>query len=227
MTDTTLRPSRTTDRLLLAGQVGAPLTVAVFTVDGLFRPGYDPVRHYVSQLSLGPGGWVQVANFLVTGALMLAFAVGLRRALRPGRGSRWGPLLVAAFGLGLVAAGLFPADPGLGGFPPGTVIPPDSPTPDFQRHILAAVVVFFSLPAACAVLARRFARDPAWRGWTAYSLLTGALVWVLWAGSTILSGDGSAPVDAVAGLVQRVYLVVGFGWVALLATRLRAVGSGR
>jgi hypothetical protein len=91
----------------------------------------------------------------------------------------------------------------------------------------AAVVVFVSLPAACAVLARRFSRDPAWRGWAAYSLLTGVVVGVLWAGSTVLSGEGGAPIDAVVGLVQRVYLLAAFGWVALLAARLRAVGSPR
>ncbi len=210
-----------TDRLLMAGAAGAVLSVALFTVQGLFREGYDPVRHYVSQLSLGPGGWVQVANFVGTGALMLCFAAGLRRALRPGRASVWGPILVATFGLGLITAGIFPADEGLGNFPPGTVIPADSPTLDFRIHILSAMVVFFSLPAACFVLARRFRHDRTRRGWAAYSIATGTVVWVLWAGSTILSGDGSAPIDAVVGLVQRVYLIAGFAWIALVAVHLR------
>jgi hypothetical membrane protein len=214
------RPVRTGSDLLLAGAAGAVLTVATFTIGGALRPGYDPVRHYVSQLSLGPGGWVQVANFLVTGALMLVLAVGLRRRLAPNAGGLFGPILLATFGLGPVGAGLFPADPGLNGFPPGTSIPPDSPTFDFRVHIVSAIVVFCSLPAAALVLARRFRRDGR-PGWATYSVATGVLVRLLWAGSTILIVDGSAPIDAIGGLVQRGYLVLGFGWVAAVALRLR------
>lgn len=80
-----------------------------------------------------------------------------------------GPVPLAAFGAGLLVAGLFPADPGLNNVPPGSRIPPDSPTPAFRIHILAAVVVFTSLSAACVVLAHRLGG----RGGPAYSRLTG------------------------------------------------------
>ena len=49
---------------------------------------------------------------------MVACAVGMRRVLHPGPGGAWGPLLVGAFGVGLVIAGVFVVDPGAG-FPPG------------------------------------------------------------------------------------------------------------
>jgi hypothetical protein len=49
-----------------------------------------------SSLALGDWGWTQIANFLVSGLLTLAFAVSLRRAFRPPEGSTWGPLLVGA-----------------------------------------------------------------------------------------------------------------------------------
>lgn len=81
-------------------------------------------------------------------------------------------------------------------------------------------MVFLALPAACLVLARRFRRDPAWRRWAAWSAAAVVVVLVLWAGSTVLSGDGSAPIDGVIGLVQRVYLVVALGWVTALSLRL-------
>ena len=223
MTTLQRRLSPATDALLLSGFAGSVLWAVIAVGAGAVRPGYDPVRHYVSQLALGPGGWLQALCFLLTGASMIAFAFGVRRVLAPGRGAAAAPVLLAAFGLGLVIAGIFPADPGLNGYPPGTTVPPNSPTPDFQVHILSAVVVFCALPGACLVLARRFRRDPAWSGWALYSLITGIIVWVMWAGSTILSGDGSAPIDAVAGLVQRVYLALTFGWTALLALRLHRV----
>src|SRR4051794_21435385 len=82
-------------RLLTCGAVAGPLFVVVFLAEGATRAGYDPLRHPVSSLALGDGGWMQTVNFLVAGSLSLAFAVGLRRALKaapgPARGSVWGP----------------------------------------------------------------------------------------------------------------------------------------
>src|SRR5262249_30549829 len=89
---TPARPPHRPNRLLRAGLVAGPLFVALFLVEPAFHDGYDPMRHPVSSLSLGPGGWVQMLNFLVAGLLCLAFAAGLRRALRPGPGAAAAPL---------------------------------------------------------------------------------------------------------------------------------------
>jgi len=59
----------------------------VFLVEGATRTRYDPLRQPVSSLALGDWGWTQSANFIVAGLLTLAFAVGLRLTLRPGKGS--------------------------------------------------------------------------------------------------------------------------------------------
>ena len=60
---------------------------------------------------------MQMTNFIVCGALVLGFAIGLGRVLRTGRGSTWGPILLGIFGLCLIGAGLFVTDPLLG-YPP-------------------------------------------------------------------------------------------------------------
>ena len=67
-------------RLLLCGVLGPVIFVASFLVQGAVRSGYDALRHPVSSLSLGSAGWVQMATFWVTGLLIAAYAVGLRRA---------------------------------------------------------------------------------------------------------------------------------------------------
>ena len=77
------------------------LFLAGSLVQAFTREGYDLGRHPISLLSLGDLGWLQVTNFVVTGALYVACAVGLRRALRPGSGGTWGPRLVGALGVGL------------------------------------------------------------------------------------------------------------------------------
>src|SRR5688500_5416139 len=101
-----------TRRLLWCGVVAGPLFVLSFLVQGAVKGGgYDPMRHPVSSLELGPHGWVQVATFIVTGTLIVAFAV----AVRPW----WGAVVVGLVGIGLIGAGLFRTDP-VSGYPPGT-----------------------------------------------------------------------------------------------------------
>src|SRR5215218_9157956 len=89
---------RVTRALVGCGIVAGPVFVVVALVQVLLRPRFDLRRHALSLLSLGDLGWVQIANFVVTGLLTMAFAVGMWRVLHPGRGGTWGPLLVGGYG---------------------------------------------------------------------------------------------------------------------------------
>jgi hypothetical protein len=81
----------------------------------------QPVKK-VSIYGSGVTGQQQLTRLLLAGMLVLSFFAGLRRALTSGKGSVWGLRLIALFGLGLLLAGVFPTNPGLG-YPPG-VEPP-------------------------------------------------------------------------------------------------------
>src|SRR5436189_6149460 len=107
--------------LLIGGVVGPLLFIVAFLIEGATRTGYSAWRNFVSQLSTGDQGWVQIANFIVCGVLVLGFALVLRPTLGPGEGMTLGPALLAVFGLGLLIAGIFVTDPALG-YPPGTPI---------------------------------------------------------------------------------------------------------
>src|SRR5688500_10281666 len=176
-TSSTLRRRRT--RLLLtAGVLAGPLFVIVVAVQMLTREGFDLSRHPISLLSVGDLGWVQMANFVVGGILAFGFAAAVRRSLRAGRGATWGPRLLGAYGIGLIAGGVFAADPALG-FPPGT---PDGIPASFSwhgtLHAFAPPLAFLALVASCVALARRFAADGE-RGWAIYSIATAAVAFVL------------------------------------------------
>lgn len=99
---------------LLAGVATAVVFVIVPLIEGARRPGYDPSYHTISELSLGDRGWIQISNFLQMGVGTLAFAVGVKRTLN----TPVGAVLLAIFGLGMVAAGVFRPDP-IRGYPPG------------------------------------------------------------------------------------------------------------
>lgn len=75
-----------TRALLAAGVIAGPLYIAVGLVQMLIRPGFDIRRHELSLMSNGDLGWIQIGNFVVTGLLSIACALGVRRVLRGSRG---------------------------------------------------------------------------------------------------------------------------------------------
>ena len=211
-------PSDKTDALtrwlLACGALGGFGFIAVFLIAGAIRPHYDPLYNPVSALSLMGGGWVQIANFVVTGLLMLACGLGLRRGLASGRGATWGPILIGIFGLGLVGAGVFVTDPGFG-YPPGAPsgVPP-VPSLHGTVHTLVSLVVFVALSIACFVFARRFSAQPRSRIWAVYSFLTGLAVPAFIVASSVAWFSGGP-----GGLFQRLSICAGWVWVGLLAIR--------
>ena len=72
---------RVTRSLLGYGVLAGPFYVITSVVQALAHDGFDLTRHAWSQLAAGPQGWIQMANLMLTGAMVVAFAVGLRRSL--------------------------------------------------------------------------------------------------------------------------------------------------
>ncbi len=79
MENNPLSKRRITMVLLACGASGAPLFLVLSHVDAVTRPGHELMRHGASPLMLGGLGWIQIVNFVVTGVLMLACAVGCGR----------------------------------------------------------------------------------------------------------------------------------------------------
>ena len=206
--------------LIAGGAIGPLLFIIVLLIEGATRPGYSAWHNYGSSLSLSDLGWMQIANFLVCGLLTLGFAVGLKQVLQTGRGSVWGPILIGVFNVALIVAGLFVTDPSLG-YPPGT----HGSGPQTLHgiiHGVAGLITFSSLAIASFVMARRFAGDPNWKGWAVYSIFTGVLVIVSFIAATAVSAldeSGVLP-GSPTGLLQRIGIIAGWVWIALLAIRL-------
>lgn len=90
--------TRITKSLAGYGVLAGPFYIVVSLAQALTRDGFDITRHAWSLLSNGDLGWIQITNFVLTGLMTIAFAVGLRRALGQGRRARWAPRLIAAYG---------------------------------------------------------------------------------------------------------------------------------
>jgi hypothetical protein len=106
-----------TRSLLACGVLVGPFYLAVGLSQAFLREGFDLARHALSALANGPGGWVQTANFVLSGLMVLAAAAGIGRVLGPrSRAVSW---FLAGFGASMLVAAVFPADP-VDGFPVGT-----------------------------------------------------------------------------------------------------------
>jgi Protein of unknown function (DUF998) len=202
--------------LLRCGLAAGPVFVTAFLVQGAMREGYRPLRHPVSSLALGPRGWIQAANFAVTGTLLLAGAAGLSRPGDPVTGSRGAPTLIGAAGAGLIAAAVFTTDP-VSGYPPGTPDTLPSPSRTGTAHNLAAIPVFLGLPAAALATSWRSCHS-GHRGFGLYSLSTATTMLA----TTALAGAGfgqSPRLTHLGGLFQRIAIITGFAWLTTLSAR--------
>ncbi|TMR98693.1 DUF998 domain-containing protein [Nonomuraea basaltis] len=204
--------SISTRTLLTAAAAATPVWALVSLGQVLTREGFDLTRHPLSALSTGSLGWIQIVNFLIVGALVIAGSFGLRRVLSGKPGGTWAPRLILVNGIGMLAAGVFVMDPA-DGFPVGT--PAGMPAAMSWHsilHMASGSVAFIALAAAGFVLGRYFSRAGA-RGMAIASRA---------AGVAVIVGDGWAMTGGRAGsLTLAVGVTTAMAWVSLVAARLR------
>ena len=205
-----------TRRLLRCGVAAGPVFVAVFVLEGALREGYRPLRHPVSSLALGPRGWIQTGNFAAAGTMFLAAAAGLARAGDRAASSRAAPALIGAAGAGLIGSAVFTTDP-VSGYPPGTPNALTRPSRRGIAHNLAAVPVFFGLPAAALISSCRAWRTGQ-RGFALYSASTAVTMPAAMA--LAAAGFGQSPrLVRFGGLFQRASIITGVAWVSAVSAR--------
>ena len=197
---------RVTRSLLGYGIAAGPIYVGASLLEASLRPGFDLTRHSWSLLENGPAGWIHSAVLIISGLCVIAAAVGFRRAL----GVRAVPVLLALYGAGMVAAGIFTADPA-DGFPVGT---PAGPGHLLARraHLVSAGVGFLAFTAAAMALGIRFLRS-AHRGRGVFAIVTGVLFIGAFVG--IASGGAGPTVPAFVGAV-----VLAWTWLTLTSLDL-------
>jgi uncharacterized membrane protein YidH (DUF202 family) len=158
----------------MAGPVlfaGGLVTLTTLQYDFLLGIGWEPLKDpsgaWPSGLSLGPYGWAQDLNFVLSGSLLAIFAVGLHRGMRTG--SRAGPALLFVAGLAMALLA-FETDP----------IERAGPrTLHGWVHDASFVLFVLALVSALFLLWRRMREDRRWRGHSRYTLATAVLAMVL------------------------------------------------
>jgi hypothetical membrane protein len=215
---TTTRAQRVTKSLLGYGPLAGMVFEGSILIQGLTRHGFSLTRDDASLLANGPLGWIQVTTFLLAGAMTIAAAVGLRRAAVVAATKaatvtgRCTARLIAVYGVGLMAAGVFRADPA-DGFGPGAPLGKAVHVSwHGDGHLIAASIGFIALIAACFAAARSFSRA-GHRGLAIYSRVTGAAFLAAFAGVT----TGSSSPAIVVPFYAAVLAV--FAWTAVISVR--------
>ena len=195
---------------------GAAVFLAVTTVLGALRPGFDAWHQAVSALSLGPGGWIQMINLIVFGLVVASTAPVWRRILAGGVGATSYPVLMFVVGIGFVLVGLIPQDPAPGYDPDELAL--SSPTTLGLLHLTIAGVAALSSVVGMFVMAKRLSGDPAWAGWPIYTRVTAVLVVVCIA----VYGVWSTSASGFGGTFERFAIVIPLMWTFTLLRRLSA-----
>lgn len=162
--------SQSTAKLLMAGMVAGPFFIILSLLQAFTREGFDWIRHPASLLSLGALGFIQIANFVITGALFIGCGVGLKRILTAGVGRKWVSRSFFLSGAAFILGGVFVADPSLG-FPPGAPGGvPEQMSWNAVIHGFAPILGSLAMSAALLIFARRSWKEGR-RGATAVSVL--------------------------------------------------------
>lgn len=194
-----------TRALLGCGVAAGPLFLLTFVIQILVHPEFRFTRSEPSVLSIGPLGWIQIANSIVGGLLVIGGALGIRRVLRPSKGGFWGPLLLEAFGIGQVGVGIFVVDP---------IRSPANMTFHGTMHIVFGSISFVALMAACFVFVRTFISQKQ-KAWAIFCTMIGLMFLAGFLSAASVS-QGTTGIQ----LFLNVIFVVEWIWVSSISTQI-------
>jgi hypothetical protein len=188
----------------LAGVVGPLLFIVTFTIEGWIRAGYNPRSMFVSALSMGPRGGIQIANFIISGALIALFAHHVASEFQEGKPWRVGARLLSIIGFSLLASGPFVMDP--------VGVPFFEMSWHSYLHYAFGILVFSLAPMSCFIFFGYFRADRRWRWFQWWTLAAGL---IMTASVAALKGamlPGS--LHPYVGIIQRVALIDYMVWLA-------------
>lgn len=193
--------------LSLISVIGPAIFLLVFIVEGFVRSDYSPLKDYVSALSLGSRGWVQITSFYICGlaVILLAFCAGkMHWNSRRGKAAS---ILLGIFGISLFLSGLFVMDPA------GTPISEMSAAGIL--HGVFGGMVFLLMPVVPLVFLGEFSSQ---RRTSLLTLIFSVIILI--ADIVFVVATKIPPLAAATlpfgGLLQRLVLIPFFIWLIIL-----------
>lgn len=198
-------------RLALVGIVGPVLWWLLIIINGALTPGYSHLSDFISTLGAvgAPYASIQTINFAVLGGSILAVSLGIHSWFDTRRRPQVGTVLMGAFGVGVILAGVFPENPTA---PESTVN---------ILHNLVSTFAFVTGIVGISLISRRIGTDDRWPSypyeltWTVVVVLVTFVVFMY----SVFTES------AYVGFTQRVFIGVMTLWVMVQSYRLYRLGG--
>jgi len=205
------QPHRASVLLAICGVLGPILYTIVLVTVGFLHPGYNHARQLISELGAvgAPNAMIMnLAGFSLLGILTIAFSFGLYLNMKDGISSKIGLAFLVVSGVGQIAVGFFPCDPGCVNVSFTGIM-----------HVVSARILWIGMVIAQFAIAQPFRNDPKWERYWGYTLATGLV--------TLIIGImlGFVVIEGWTGALQRVFNGVRLLWIEIIAIRLLRLSS--
>jgi hypothetical membrane protein len=199
--------------LATAGIVAPILYITVAVTMGILEPGYSHQTMMMSVLGgvIGLRGIIFNLGVGLTGALLIAFGLGLHRGINQGKGKKGGLVLIFLAALGLMGAAFFSCNEGC-----TNVI--QEPDMTGQLHMLFAFISGLTISFSPIPFYFRLKKDPQWNKFKGITLaasilsnIPGIIFWITLFTTRLPEWEG---------LIQRLGLVFALIWVEVMSIKL-------
>ena len=204
--------------------VGIVVYVVLNVIAQLLPPHYSPVTQAISDLAVGPYGWLMAVLFLLFSVQSLAFLLGYI----------WGISKESRSRVGLIFLTIWAILPGVLAFFPTDIVDAIGYPGSFQAihmtttlhgsiHIVLSLIAFSSGMLATLFISLRFSRDEHLRSLRTPALIIAILMW-----PTFLLTDTFAKLG-LYGVGERLFVGLGLLWMLIVALwiRRRLTGDAR
>ena len=196
--------------------VGMILFVLLNVIVQLLPPHYSPIRQAVSDLAIGPYGWLLSFSFIVYSVALLAFLFGLTWSTsRQGR-SRIGLIFLSLWAVLPAVLAFFPTDiVDANGYPGSAQAFQMTTTMHGEIHLVISLLAFISAMLASLFISLRFSRDERLRPLRIPALVIALLMW-----PPFILTDAIGKVG-MYGVAERVFLGLGLFWILMITLWIR------
>jgi len=194
--------------------IGVVLFWVILFIAQSLNPGYNPISHSVSDLALGPYGWLQTIAFFLLGLVVISLGFGLYYGMRKKRGLRAVVVLFGAMAFGEIIAGIFRVD---------LVKTPLSI--HALVHQIGASITAIAFPVAALVLLPGLKSNPQWKGLFNYTFAVAVSMLILEIAREVLLL--TTWLDPWFGLYEKGLLVNSLAWIVVMAIHLLRVTDTR
>ena len=206
-----MKQVKTNKASIILGIIAPIIFVIAFTIAGFYRENYSSISNFISELSIGDNGWIQISNFMVFGALSFIFSVNVLKEFRKRGIPKTGPVILMFISISYFFSGPFVTDP-------GTIFTHQKSFHGIIHGVFGAFV-FTLMPITCWVFLKQFKQQKDYRVliFPTYIFAIIISIAVLFFSLITKVPTFNKAFEPIFGLVQRLVLVPFMCWLSYFA----------